>query len=119
MTTAEGNRTSLPATVGQPNRIATFAGERRIMSSNRSALDALTLEGILMSEEQLLRETRKVQSNGNGSTPAPAKGLMAYNNGIGPTTTTGNTKPGSGRPHGGAAQSRAAVGALATGEASS
>ena len=62
MTTAEGNRTSLPATVGQPNRIATFLGERRIMSSNRSALDALAQEGILMTEETLLRETRKVQS---------------------------------------------------------
>ena len=51
------------------------------MNSNLSALDALAQEGILMTEEQLLRETQKVRSNGNGSTPALAKGEMAYTNG--------------------------------------
>ena len=69
------------------------------MNSNRITLDALAQEGILITEEQLLKETQKVQSNGNGSTPALAKGLMAYHSGISPTTATGNTKPGSGPTH--------------------
>ncbi len=80
------------------------------MNSNRSALDALTLEGILMSEEQLLRETRKVQSNSNGSTPAPPKGLTAYNNVTSPSMTAVKAKSGSGHHDGASAQSRAAAG---------
>ena len=103
------------ATVSQAKRIAAFAGERRNMSSNRSALDALAQEGIPMTEEQLLGATQKMRSNRNGATLAQTKGQVMYSNGIGPTTTTGNTKPGSGRPHRGAGQSRAAAGALATG----
>ena len=89
------------------------------MNSNRSALDALAQEGILMTEEQLLKETQKVQSNGNGVTPSHSKVQVVYNNGISPTTTAGNTKPSSGRPHEGSAQSRPAASALpgATGEA--
>ena len=75
------------------------------MSLNQSALDALAQEGIPMSEVQLLTETQKVRSNGNGSTPAQTNGQVAYHNGIGRTTATGNTKPGSGPTHVGEARS--------------
>ena len=99
--------------------IAAITTERRGMSSNRSALDALAQEGIVMTEEQLLREAQKVPSNGNGSTPAPAKEQMAYNNGTSPSMTAVKAKPSSEGPQRGSEPSRptAVVCPEATGEA--
>jgi len=82
------------------------------MSSNRSALDALTQEGITMTDEQLLGETQKTVSNRNGATPTQTKGLVAYSDGISPTMTTGHTNPSSGRPHGRSVQARPAASAF-------
>ena len=75
------------------------------MNSNRSALDALAQEGILLTEDQLLRETRKVRSNGNGANPAKTKGQVAYYNGTSPSITAVKSKPGSGPTQVGEARS--------------
>ena len=50
------------------------------MSANQSALDVLAKEGMPMTEEQLLRGTRKTRSNHNGATTAakaPSCDLLA------------------------------------------
>ena len=82
------------------------------MNSNQSTLDALAQEGILMTEEQLFKETQKVRSNGNGVTPTEANGHVTYNNGPIPSMTAVKAKPGSGRLHEALVQSRPAASAF-------
>ena len=77
------------------------AEERRNMSSNRRALDALAQEGIPMTEEQLLVAMQKTQSNHNGATPAQMNGHVDYNDATSLTMANVNAKHSSEPPHGG------------------
>ena len=88
-------------------------------------LEQLRTPGSPLSAHEINRRVRQIERDqlfsavtpwsgweADGAAPAQTKSQVVYNNGISPTTTTGNTNPSSGRPHKGSAQSRPASFAL-------